>query len=160
MLTAAALIIFIIEAYLPPLAPIPGIKLGLANVITLFTLIAVGRKEAFTVMALRVVLGSIFTGSMMSFIYSAAGALLCFGVMLTALIFMNESLLWCVSVLGAIGHNIGQMAAAVIVTGTTAILWYLPVLMISAVITGLFTGLTAQSVLKHGGGIIKKMINK
>ena len=160
MLTAFALIIFIIEAQLPPLTPIPGIKLGLVNVITLFTLAAVGRKEAFTVMVLRVILGSIFAGGFMSFIYSFAGALVCFALMAAALLFMNENMIWCVSVLGAIGHNTGQMITALAVTRTLQILWYLPVLMISAVVTGLFTGLIAQSVLKHGGGVIKRMINK
>lgn len=160
MLTAAALVIFVIEAQIPPVAPIPGIKLGLANVVTLFTIIVLGRREAFAVTALRIILGSVFTGSMMSFVYSAAGGALCFAAMAVLTLFMKENMTWLVSVIGAICHNIGQLAAAVIVTGTVQILWYLPVLTISAVITGVFTGIAAQYLLKRGGGIIKKLISE
>ena len=60
MLTALSLIIFIIEAQLPPLAPIPGIKLGLANIVTLITICMYGRKEAFCVLAMRIGLGTVF----------------------------------------------------------------------------------------------------
>ena len=84
ILTAIALTIFIIEAQIPPLVPVAGVKLGLANVITLFALVTLGRKEAFTVMSLRVILGSIFAGSVTSFMYSAAGAFVCFVFMAVA----------------------------------------------------------------------------
>ncbi|MGM9937891.1 MAG: Gx transporter family protein [Candidatus Ornithomonoglobus sp.] len=148
MLAAISLIIFIIEAQLPPLAPIPGIKLGLANIITLITLIWFGRKEAFTVLMLRIVLGSIFTGQMMSFMYSMAGGLLCFFVMsLSVKIFRNR--LWITSVFGALAHNIGQVIAAIIITSTWQIVGYLPVLAVSAVITGAFTGYAARFIAKH-----------
>lgn len=148
MLTAIALIIFIIEAQLPPLAPIPGIKLGLANVITLVTLCWFGRRESFFVAMLRIVLGSVFAGHMMSFMYSAAGGLLCFLVMsLTIKALKNK--LWVVSILGALAHNVGQIAVAVFVTSTWQIIAYLPILAVSAVITGAFTGLAAGFVVKR-----------
>ncbi len=160
VLTAIALTIFVIEAQLPPLVPIPGVKPGLANVITLFTLVTLGRKEAFTVASLRVILGSIFTGSVTSFLYSASGALVCFAVMSAALLFCGDNMIWFVSALGAIGHNIGQIIMAAVLTQTVQVIWYLPVLMISAVITGVFTGLVTQKLVRHGGGIIQKMIRR
>lgn len=150
MLTAIALIIFIIEAQLPPLAPIPGIKMGLANVITLFTMVCFGRKEAFTVLILRIVLGSIFAGQMMSLIYSMAGGILCFLAMSLAIKIFKENRLWIVSVFGALAHNIGQVIAAAAVTSTWQVVGYLPVLAVSAVITGAFTGLAASLAVKHG----------
>ena len=156
-LTAVALTIFIIEAQIPPIVPIPGIKLGLANVITLFAVITLGRKDAFVILMLRILLGSIFAGSVMSLMYSLAGGIMCFLLMSAAVCVMSENMTWCISVIGAIGHNIGQIAVAVLVTHTAQITWYLPVLMISAVITGLFTGLLTQMLLKHGNGIIGKI---
>lgn len=159
MLAAAALVIYVIEAQIPPIVPIPGIKLGLANIVTLFTMLTLGRGEAFAVTALRIILGSIFTGGMMSLAYSAAGGALCFILMSVLTLFTKESMTWLVSVIGAIGHNIGQLAAAVILTGTIQILWYLPALILSAIVTGLFTGIAAQYVLKHGKNALKTLIN-
>ena len=160
LLTAIALTIFIIEAQIPPLVPIAGVKLGLANVITLFTLVTLGRKEAFTVLALRVILGSVFAGSVVSFMYSAAGGLVCFVFIAAAAYVLKRDMVWFISVIGAIGHNIGQIAMAIFLTQTIQVVWYLPILMISAVITGIFTGLVTQQMLKHGNGIIQKMIGK
>ena len=78
LFTAIALIIFVIEAQLPPLAPIPGIKLGLANIVSLFALFWLGKKEAFTILILRIILGSIFSGHGATFLYSLSGGLLSF----------------------------------------------------------------------------------
>lgn len=149
MFTAIALIIFIVEAQIPPLAPIPGIKMGLANVITMVTLVWFGRKEAFTVLILRIILGSIFSGQMMSFMYSLAGGLLCYLTMSLTIKKLKINQLWIISVLGALSHNVGQIAVAVFVTGTWQIVGYLPILTVSAVITGAFTGLTASFVARH-----------
>lgn len=149
MLTALSLVIFIIEAQLPPLAPVPGIKLGLANIVTLITLSILGRKEAFCVMALRIVLGAVFTGHMMSLIYSACGGLLCFIVMALMFGIFKDNRLWVLSVFGAVAHNAGQLAAAVAITGTAEVLWYSPLLLISAILTGAFTGCLAMLILKN-----------
>lgn len=149
MLTAIALIIFIIEAQLPPLAPIPGIKLGLANVITMVTLVWFGRKEAFAVLILRIVLGAVFAGQLTSIIYSLSGGVLCFIVMAALLKIFKLNRLWVVSVLGALAHNAGQIAAAAVITRTWQIVGYLPILAVSAVITGAFTGFAAMFVVKH-----------
>lgn len=148
MLTAISLIIFIVEAQLPPLAPIPGIKMGLANIITLVALVWYGRREAFTVLMLRIILGSIFAGQMMSFIYSMAGGLLCFIIMSLTVKIFKENQLWIMSIFGALAHNVGQISIAVIVTSTWQVIGYFPLLAISAVITGAFTGLAAGHIVK------------
>ncbi len=149
MLLTAALVIFIIEAQLPPIAPVPGIKLGLANTVTLMTLYLLGRGEAFIVLILRIILSSVFAGNFAGFMYSMAGGLLAFAFMSAAAVFLKENRMWAVSVVGAIGHNIGQIIAAVFILKTPQVLRYLPVLIISAVITGIFTGAAAQTSVKQ-----------
>ena len=81
MLTAVALIIFIVELRLPNLAPIPGVKLGLANIVTVYAMFRFSRKQTFMILAARILLGSIFAGNLMALLYSAAGGMLCFAVM-------------------------------------------------------------------------------
>lgn len=149
MLLGLSLSIFAVESQLPPLAPIPGIKLGLANIITLAALYTLGRREAFVILILRIVLSSVFAGNLVGFIYSVCGGILSFAVMSAMMIFIKENNMWVTSVMGAVGHNIGQIAAAVIIMRTPQIAWYLPVLLISAVITGVFTGVLAQIALKR-----------
>lgn len=148
LLTAAALVVFVIEAQIPPLTAIPGIKLGLSNIFTLFALQVLGPGWAFALFVMRVTLGSVITGQMMAFIYSVAGGLLAFGVMVS-MRKMSENQLWVVSVFAAMAHNLGQLAAAVLVTGTKEILYYLPVLLLSGILSGSFTGLCAQLVLRQ-----------
>ncbi len=160
MLLGIALMIFVIEAQLPPLAPIPGIKLGLTNVITLISLYTLGRKEAFVILILRISLSSVFTGSFVGFLYSLSGGVLSFAVMCFASLFIRENRMWAVSVMGAIGHNVGQIAAACIILKTWQIAWYLPVLVISAVITGVFTGAAAQITLKRIRKIKEKKMRR
>lgn len=149
MLLSLALIIFIIESFLPPLAPIPGIKLGLANIITLIAIYYLGRREAFVILALRIVLASVYSGGMAGFLYSMAGGMVCFAVMGLCSLKLGENRMWVVSILGAIGHNIGQLAVACFVIGSAQVMWYLPVLLISAVLTGAFTGVAAQVTLNR-----------
>ena len=147
ILTAFALVAFVIEGAIPPLTPIYGVKLGLANVFTLFALYALGTRYAAAVMSLRIVLGSIFTGQLVSFIYSISGGLLSFLLMILLKRFFPLKQLWVLSVLSAVTHNIGQLAAAIFMTQTLAIAYYLPVLILSGIIAGAFTGLCAQLVL-------------
>ena len=147
MLTACALIIFILEAQLPPLFPIPGIKLGLANTVTLFAICTLGRKEAFAVLMLRIVLGSIFTGNLMSLAFSVCGGIAAYIVMAAALKLRIKIPL--ASILGAAAHNIGQLAAAAVITHTASVFYYLPPLLASAAATGLFTGIIAMLAVKR-----------
>lgn len=146
MLTAMSLVIFMVEAQLPPLAPIPGIKLGLANIVTLITMAKLGRKDAFLVLMLRILLGSVFAGQTMSLMYSLAGGVLCFCMM--AILIGSKLPVWVVSVFGATAHNIGQVAVAVAVTRLEQITVFLPLLLVSAIVTGAFTGCIAAAIIK------------
>lgn len=147
ILAAFALVAFVIESAIPPLTPIYGVKLGLANVFTLFALYALGKPYGLAVMFLRIVLGNIFTGQLVSFIYSLTGGLLSFLLMILLKRFFPLKQMWVLSVLCAVTHNIGQLLAAILLMQTLAIAYYLPVLILSGIIAGAFTGLCAQLVL-------------
>ena len=147
LLTAAALVIFVLEAQLPPLTAIPGIKPGLSNVCTLFAMETLGPGWAFGLLLVRVGLGTLLTGQTMAFFYSLSGALLAYAVMLLLRKPLRGKTLWVRSVFGAMGHQLGQLMTALLLTRVYAALYYLPVLLAAAIVTGAFTGLCAQLVL-------------
>lgn len=147
LLTAAALVIFVAEAQIPPVIAVPGVKLGLSNIIVLLTMYLYGRREGAIVLGLKIVLGSVFSGQLMSFFYSAAGGLLCMAVMSLLKGVLTEKQIWATSAFGAAAHNIGQLIVAIAILGTEKLVWYLPVLLASGIVTGLFTGLCAQLAL-------------
>lgn len=149
MLTGIALVIFVIEMQIPVPIAVPGIKLGLANIVTLFALVLLGGREAFAVLFMRILLSGIFTGGINTVIYSTAGGICCFIVMYISLKILKKDMLWAISALGATAHNIGQLTAAWLFTGSIKIFLYLPVLIVSGIITGIFTGLCAYYVLKN-----------
>lgn len=149
MLTGVALTIFIVELQIPELVPIPGVKLGLANIITVYAMFLLGPGDTACIMISRILLGSIFSGRVMSLLYSLSGGLLCYCAMLFMRKIVTKKQIWACSVLGAIAHNIGQITVAIFITQTTALLLYLPVLMISGIISGTFTGLCAQFVINR-----------
>lgn len=149
VLTAAALCVFVLEAQLPPLTPVPGIKLGLANVFTLFALYLLDAKSALALLLVRVVLGGFVTGQVSAMGYSLCGGLLSYLALLLFYRRIPGKQLWALSILSALAHNLGQLLLASVVMGTFAIFWYAPILFLAAMITGAFTGLTAQMVLKH-----------
>ncbi len=144
LLTTIALTIFIVEARIPALAPIPGMKLGLANIVTVWAMFTLGSGETAMILLARILLGSLFSGSMMSLIYSLSGGFLCFLVSLLFRRLVTAKQIWVVSILGAMAHNVGQLLAATVVMGTGTVWYYAPVLMISGLITGTLTGLAAQ----------------
>lgn len=144
LLTAIALTIFVVEAQFPLPVPVPGLKLGLSNIVTLFALAVFGWKEALAIVLVRVVLGNLITGQMMSLLYSLAGSLLSFACMALFLRILKQNQLWVAGVLGGMTHNLGQMAVAVAVTQTPALLYYLPVLLLCGIVAGALTGLCAQ----------------
>ena len=146
VLLTIAIIIFVLELQLPPLTPIPGIKMGLSNIITLVIILLYNKKDAFTVLILRIVISSIFAGQMTSFLYSIAGG---FAVMSLFSLFLKNDKLWVISAFGAIGHNLGQIIVAIILTGTWRIVFYFPLLFISGIISGIFTGIVAQLLIKR-----------
>ena len=155
LLSAIALTIFMVEAQIPALVPIPGIKLGLSNIITVFTVFAIGPWEGAAVLFVRIFLGAVFSGNFSSILYSGAGGLCAILVTMLLRKILTGKQLWVAGCLGAVAHSIGQMAMAIFVTGTPSIAVYLPVMIACSIVTGLFTGLCAQILVNRGGKLWK-----
>ena len=149
VLTAAALVMFVLESQLPPLTVIPGIKPGLSNIFTLFAMEALGPGWAFGLFLTRVTLGCVITGQGSAFLYSLAGGLCAYVLMPLLRKALRGNTLWVRSVLCAMAHNAGQLAAAAAITRTCAVWSYLPVLIPAAILAGALTGLCAQLVLNR-----------
>ena len=152
LLTALAIVLSLAERLFPldAIVPVPGVKLGLANVVTLFALTRLRTREALAILVCRVALSSLLLGSVTGFLFSIAGGLLSLAVMWALLQTRGWfcSLLG-VSVAGAAAHNVGQMVAAVFWMGTPAVIAYLPFLLVMSVPLGLVTGLTCAVSLTH-----------
>jgi len=191
LLTAMALIVFIIEAQIPLPVPIPGAKLGLANTVTLFALFYRGLGErgdgsrqgdgsespvqiplwggvarsagvvpsvhslttanVFMILVCRIILGAAFTGRIVAFIYSIVGGVFAFAAQALMKRVVTEKQIWVCGAVGAVFHNIGQILAAMIITGTPSIAAYLPLLVIAGIISGVITGLVAQLAVARIG---------
>lgn len=149
LLTAIALIIFVIELQIPNLSPIAGVKLGLANIITVYAVYRYRWSEAALILLARIFLGSLFSSNPSAILYSLSGGFICLLGMLLLKKIIPENHLWLCSVFGAVLHNIGQIAAAVLIMRTSAVLLYLPPLILSGCIAGALTGFAAQLVLKR-----------
>ena len=158
MLTAIALTIFMIEAQIPPLVPIPGIKLGLANIVSVFAVFAMGPKEAASILFARIFLGAVFAGNFSTILYSGAGGLCAIAVTIGLRKILSVQQLWVAGALSAIGHSIGQMAMAIAITQTVGLVSYLPMMIICSIITGLFTGFCAQFLLNRGENLWKTFL--
>lgn len=150
LLVAMAAALHIVENQLPLPVPVPGVKLGLANIISLLAIVMFGWREAVYIAIARVLLGSLFGGSFFgpAFMMSMGGALASILVM-TYIIhnFQPMFSLAGVSLFGAAVHNIAQVILAATLVHSLGLLWYLPYLLIFAVPTGLFTGLAANYCL-------------
>jgi len=158
LLTAIALTIFMIEAQIPAPVPIPGIKLGLANIVTVFAVFALGPREAASILFVRIFLGAVFAGNFSTIFYSGAGGLCAILVAIGLQKVLTHQQLWVAGAFSAIGHSIGQMAMAIAITATPSLAAYLPVMILCSVVTGLFTGLCAQFVLNRGKKIWKTFL--
>lgn len=150
LLTAIALTIFLLEAQLPPLTPVPGVKLGLSNIVTVFAVFAIGSREGALVLVARVFLGAVFAGNFATLLYSGAGGLCAILVTVGLKKVLRASQLYVAGALGAIAHSLGQMAMAILVAGTWSLALYLPVMILCSLVAGVFTGLCAQLVVKRG----------
>lgn len=146
MLTAVALIIFVIEMQIPNPFPIPGIKLGLANIITVYAIYCYRAREVVLIVLARILLASIFGGNMMALLYSFVGSIFCLTGMLLLKRMIDKKQIWVSSVLGAVLHNIGQISVAVLILGAGMFV-YLPFLLVSGCLAGAFTGICAQLVI-------------
>ncbi len=151
LFTTIALAIYAVEAALPTLVPIPGIKLGLANIVTLIVLRNLSAKDAFCVLIMRILIATFLFGQAVSLLYSLAGGMLCLLVMLLINKLLQGQFLFLTGVFGALSHNAGQLIVAIILTTSLAPLSYLPFFILSAGITGLFTGLCATFSQKYLG---------
>ncbi len=156
LLTAIALTIFVIEMHIPLSVGIPGVKLGLSNIVTVAAIFLLGPVDAAGILFARILLGGIFTGQILALWYSLAGGLLCYLSMLVTHKLLDTSQIWLASVIGAVFHNAGQLLAAVAVTRTLAVFWYFPILMVSAILAGLFTGIAAQFTVRRIEKVIRK----
>ena len=148
MCIALSMILSFVESQIPPLMAVPGVKVGLPNIVMVFMLYKIGAKETAIVSILRVILVGILFGTPLSMIYSLVGAALS----LIGMILLKKTNLFApitVSVAGGILHNIGQIATACIVMETAQIAYYLPVLFISGTIAGILIGLCAAMILKR-----------
>ena len=152
---ALAMICSYIEMLIPFNFGIPGVKLGLTNIVVVLMLYTIGTREAIMVSVLRILLMGILFGNVMSIVYSLAGGILSFLVMA---ILKKTGQLGCisVSVAGGISHNIGQILAAAVVVNSFSILYYLPVLLIAGVVTGLLIGSLAQELIVRLKPVLQK----
>ena len=148
LLTAVALTIFLVEAQLPVL-PIPGAKLGLANIVTVYAVFVLGPGDALSILLVRVFLGAVFSGQPMTLIYSAAGGALSWCALCLLRKGLSQNQIWLASPAAAVFHNLGQLLAACAVVKSWAAMAWLPYLLIAAVAAGLFTGIAAQALIKR-----------
>ncbi len=146
--TALALIFSYVETLIPINFGIPGVKLGLANLIIVVALYKMSLKEAYILSIVRVVLSGFIFANLFSIIYSLAGGLLSLSVM-ALLKKTNQFSVLGISMAGGVFHNIGQLIMAIIVLESFNIAYYFPVLIISGVITGLLIGIISNEMLKH-----------
>lgn len=141
MLCAAALAIFTVEAQIPSPVTVPGVKLGLANIITLFALIYLTPTETLMILIARILLGAVFAAQPMLIPYSLCGGVLCLLGEYVLIRLFGKKFIAEISIIGAILHNLGQICFAAVAVGSLSVFAYLPVLIISAAITGLFCGI-------------------
>ena len=145
LMATFALILSYLESRIPPLAAVPGVKVGLANIVVIFALYKMGLKEAIIVSAIRLFIVAMLFGSPVSMLYSLAGAVLSLAVMFLLKKFTPLGKV-AVSVSGGVMHNVGQIAVASIVLGTNVVVYYLPFLILSGTIAGIAVG-TAGAIL-------------
>lgn len=146
ILVALALILSYIESFFPVSSAVPGIKLGLANIVTIYALKRLGLKDTLIISLLRILLSTILFGNLAMMVYSISGAL--FSILIMSLVsrFDRVGTLG-ISVAGAVAHNIAQCDVASILLQNSSVFRYLPVLLISGVIAGIITGLVSGVVL-------------
>ncbi len=148
VMIAFALILSYIEYLVPFYFGAPGIKLGLANFVIVLMIYRFGWKEALAVNGIRIILSGFLFGNLFAIMYSIAGAMISFLFMLIIKKIKGFSIL-SVSICGGVTHNIGQLLIAMFVVHTTGVLYYIPVLLVGGVTTGLLIGILSSQVLKR-----------
>ena len=148
MMATFALILSYVESRIPALVAIPGVKVGLANIVVIFVLYKLGIKEAIVISGIRVFIVAMLFGSPVSMIYSLAGAVLSLAVMfvLKKLTPLTEVV---VSVCGGVMHNVAQIAVASVILDTNVVIYYLPFLILSGTIAGIGVGVAGALLIKR-----------
>ena len=159
VLLASTIVIAIAESFIPSFT-IPGIKLGFANIVILVTLYEVGILEAVFINLVRVLVVSLVRGSFLSmgFFMSLTGAFLSLGVMILLKVIIKKFSIIGVSVVGALFHVFGQILIAMLYMSSVYVVFYLPIIAASAVVTGIIVGFVARAIIKTG--VIKKQREK
>ena len=149
VLTALAVVLSVVESFIPSIG-IPGVRLGWANILILLTLYELGPKEALEVNILRIFISNIFRGAIfgMGFLMSISGAIFSFLAMLLFYLLIRKFSIIGVSVIGSLFHLVGQILVAMIYIGSSLIIYYLPVIGISGVITGIIVGIVVRLIQK------------
>ena len=148
LMIALAMILSFVESQIPSFFPIPGIKLGLANIAVIFALYRLSIKDAIVVSLIRVVVVSTLFGTSLTLAYSLSGAVLSLLIMVLLQKSDRFSIVG-VSVAGGISHNIGQIIMAIILMHNSVISYYLPFLIISGIVTGVVIGLVSAKIVER-----------
>lgn len=146
LLVALAFILSYLESLFPLSIGIPGVKLGLANLVVVLALYRLCPRDALAISLVRILLAGLTFGSPTTMLYSLCGGLLSFAVMVLCRRIGWFSVIG-VSMAGGVSHNVGQIAAAAVLLGTGKIVWYLPVLLVAGLVTGGLLGLIVRLLL-------------
>ena len=159
ILTAIAIALSVAESFIPSIG-IPGVKLGLANIVILIVLYEVGILEAVLINLLRVVVTGLIRGTIfsMGFLMSLTGAVLSLGIMILFYLLIKKFSIIGVSVIGSIFHVFGQIIIAMIFLGTGFVVFYFPIIVLCAILTGVFVGAVARAIIKTE--IVKKQLER
>ena len=159
ILAAMAIVLSIAESFIPSIG-IPGIKLGLANIVILIVLYEIGIVEAIAINLMRVVLTGLIRGSIfsMGFLMSLTGAIMSLCIMILFYLVIKKFSIIAVSVVGSIFHVAGQILIAIIYLGSGYVAFYFPLIALAAILTGVFVGAVARVIIKTG--LIKKQLER
>lgn len=151
LFTCAALVLSLVESFLPVAAvPVPGIKLGLANIVILFALYRLDLPSAWVILAAKCILSAVFGGGVTAFAFSLCGGALALLVMACLKRLDGRGLsVYGVSVAGAAAHGVGQILAAMLLMRTTVVIGYLPLLLAAGIVTGALTGAIASLLFRR-----------
>lgn len=155
LMVTLALILSYVESQIPALIAVPGVKLGLTNLVVLVTLYCIDRKSAIIINIIRIFLVGLLFGNGMSLLFSLAGGILS-GLVMILLYSSGKFSILLVSIAGGIAHNIGQILVAMLVLQTNAIAWYLLILWFSGIISGALIGLIGGMLCQRLEPMFKK----
>lgn len=148
MMIALAMVLSWLEAQIPNLIAVPGMKLGLTNLVVLVALYRLGKRDALMINIVRILLVGLTFGNMVSFAYSLAGGILS-AVVMILLQWTKRFSVTAVSIAGGVFHNVGQILVAMAILETASLVYYLPFLWIGGIVSGALIGLLGAQVIKR-----------